>query len=98
MIIKYTLGHPPICVVKDPDLSVLAEGQLSHILRNQTGIKGTQLCLYLPVIKKKNKISEWQPTMLLSDTILPWASPHGYFALSFGCITAFGTVVALNMT
>jgi hypothetical protein len=75
VIIKYTLGHPPICVVKDPDLSVLAEGRkIPHIYRNQTGIKGTQLCLYLPVIKQKNKISEWQPTMLLSDTILPWAS------------------------
>ncbi|WDE02378.1 hypothetical protein [Thalassomonas actiniarum] len=75
VVIKYTLSHPPVCIVKDPDLSALAEDRkIPHTYQNQTGIKGTQLCLYLPVIKKKNKVSEWQPTMFLADTILPWAS------------------------
>lgn len=73
--IKYTLSHSPVCIVKSPDLSVLAADKvIPHTYQNQTGIKGTQLCLYLPSIKKKNKISEWQPTMYLAETILPWAS------------------------
>ena len=75
VVIKYTLNHSPVCVIKEPDLSVLAKGRkIPHIYQNQTGIRGTQLCLYLPVIKKKNKVSEWQPTMFLANTILPWAS------------------------
>lgn len=75
VVIRYTLCKPPICVVKYPDLSALANDQkIPHVYQNQTGIKGTQLCLYLPVVKQKNKISEWQPTMLLASTILPWAS------------------------
>lgn len=73
--IKYTLSNPPICVVKAPDLLALAEDRnVPHTYKNQTGIKGTQLCLYLPVIKQKNKIGEWHPTMFLANTILPWAS------------------------
>lgn len=75
VVIRYTLSHPPVCVVIDPDLSTLAQGRkIPHIYRNQTGIRGTQLCLYLPVVKPKNKVSEWQPTMFLAKTILPWAS------------------------
>lgn len=75
VVIKYTLSNSPVCIVKDPDLSALAKGlKIPHTYRNLTGIKGTQLCLYLPVIKQKNKISEWQSTMFLADTILPWAS------------------------
>ncbi|SHG52729.1 hypothetical protein SAMN02745753_04078 [Marinomonas polaris DSM 16579] len=75
VVIKYTLSHPPVCIIKAPDLSTLAKDKLiPHIYRNKTGIKGTQLCLYLPVIKQKNKVSEWEPTMLLADTVLPWAS------------------------
>jgi hypothetical protein len=75
VVVKYTLSHPPICIVKDPDISALAEGRkIPHTYRNHTGIKGTQLCLYLPAIKRKNKVSEWQPTMFLANTILPWAS------------------------
>ncbi len=75
VVIKYTLSHPPVCVVKEPDLLALAGGrEIPHIYQNQTGIKGTQLCLYLPVVKQKNKVSEWQPTMFVANTILPWAS------------------------
>tara|TARA_R110002167_G_scaffold49026_3_gene143951 strand:- start:1939 stop:2430 length:492 start_codon:yes stop_codon:yes gene_type:complete len=75
VVIRYTLSHPPVCIVKDPDLLALAEGRkIPHIYQNQTGIRGTQLCLYLPVVKQKNKVSEWQPTMFLANTILPWAS------------------------
>lgn len=75
VVIRYTLSRPPVCIVKDPDLSVLAEGRkIPHVYQNQTGIRGTQLCLYLPVVKQKNKVSEWLPTMFLANTILPWAS------------------------
>jgi hypothetical protein len=75
VVIKYTLSHPPVCVVKEPDLLALAGGrEIPHIYQNQTDIKGTQLCLYLPVVKQKNKVSEWQPTMFVANTILPWAS------------------------
>lgn len=75
VVIRYTLSHPPVCVIREPDLSNLAQGRkIPHIYRNQTGIRGTQLCLYLPVVKQKNKVSEWQPTMFLANTILPWAS------------------------
>ncbi|EGT3625446.1 hypothetical protein FAP94_03440 [Morganella morganii] len=75
VVIRYTLSHPPVCVVRDPDLTALAQGRkIPHIYQNQTGIRGTQLCLYLPMIKQKNKVSEWQPTMFLANTILPWAS------------------------
>ncbi|WP_019676932.1 hypothetical protein [Arsukibacterium perlucidum] len=75
VIIKYTLSKSPVCIVKEPDLLALAEGKkIPHTYQNQTGIKGIQLCLYLPVLRQKNKISDWQPTMFLADTILPWAS------------------------
>ncbi|QUN04784.1 hypothetical protein KDN34_11040 [Shewanella yunxiaonensis] len=75
VVIRYTLSHSPVCVVKDPDLSTLAQGRkIPHIYQNQTGIMGTQLCLYLPSVKKINKVSEWQPTMFLANTILPWAA------------------------
>jgi hypothetical protein len=75
VVVKYTLHRSPVCIVKDPDLFSLAkEKAIPHTYQNQTGLKGAQLCLYLPVIKQKNKVSEWQPTMFLADTILPWAS------------------------
>ncbi|MBV7317010.1 hypothetical protein [Shewanella sp. NIFS-20-20] len=75
VVIRYTLSHPPVCIVRDPDLPALAEGRvIPHVYQNQTGIRGTQLCLYLPVVKQKSKVSEWQPTMFLANTILPWAS------------------------
>lgn len=75
VVIRYTLSHPPVCIVRDPDLPALAEGRaIPHVYQNQTGIRGTQLCLYLPVVKQKSKVSEWQPTMFLANTTLPWAS------------------------
>lgn len=75
VVIKYTINHPPVCVVKSPDLLALAgDRKIPHTYQNQTGIRGTQLCLYLPVVKQKNKVSEWQSTMFLASTILPWAS------------------------
>lgn len=75
VVIKYTLDHSPVCIVVDPDLQDLAnDKKIPHTYLNQTGIGGTQLCLYLPVIKQKNKVSEWQSTMFLADTFLPWAS------------------------
>lgn len=75
IVVKYTLSTSPVCVVKSPDLLTLAKGKkIPHTYLNQTGIKGTHLCLYLPRIRQKNKVSEWQPTMYIADTIIPWTS------------------------
>ncbi|MFY8284389.1 hypothetical protein AAEU31_12850 [Pseudoalteromonas sp. SSMSWG5] len=75
VIIKYTLNKLPVCIVTEPDLKVLASGEaIPHTYQNNTSIKGTQLCLYLPKVKKLNKVSEWQPTMFVADTFIPWAS------------------------
>lgn len=72
--IKYTLGSSPICIVKKPNIETLAEErEIPHIYTNNTDIPGTVLCLYLPNRKKINA-SEWQPTDLISETIIPWAS------------------------
>lgn len=77
VIIKYTMGTPPICVVTSPILDELANGRtIPHIYPNNTGIEGTKLCLYLPKNRKKKKkrTSQWQSTDFLADTFLPWAS------------------------
>lgn len=75
VVVEYTLEKSPTCVVKSPDLSGLAgERQIPHTYKNETETEGTQLCLYLPQVRHKNRISEWQPTMFLADTIIPWAS------------------------
>ena len=73
--IKYTINKSPICIINAPDFKSLADDKaIPHIYPNDTNIRGTKLCLFLPKLKKKNKISEWQPTMFVADTIIPWAS------------------------
>lgn len=75
IVIKYTLGSSPICIVKEPNIEALAEGrEIPHVYTNTTKIRGTVLCLYLPNIKEKNKTSEWLATDLISETIIPWAA------------------------
>jgi hypothetical protein len=77
VIIKYTIGTSPICVVTSPDLKELSIGRtIPHLYPNNTGIEGTKLCLYLPKNekKKKRRASQWQSTDFIADSIIPWAS------------------------
>ena len=54
----------PEVFVRDPDLSVLAEGRrLPHVYSNPT-----RLCLTLP------KAREWMPSMRIDQTFVPWAA------------------------
>ena len=73
--IKYTLNKLPICIVTEPDLQLLAsDNQIPHTYVNDSKIRGVKLCLFLPKVKKINKASEWQPSMFVADTFIPWAS------------------------
>lgn len=73
--VSYTLGQSPKCIVTSPCLEELADGRkIPHTYANDTRLKGTQLCLYLPYISGKNKASEWNSKLLLVETIVPWAS------------------------
>ena len=73
--VSYTKGRSPSCIVTNPSLEELANGKsIPHTYTNKTKYKGTQLCLYLPYIAGKNKVSEWSPKLSLVETIIPWAS------------------------
>lgn len=73
--VSYTKGRSPSCIVTNPSLEELANGKcIPHTYTNKTKYKGTQLCLYLPYIVGKNKVSEWSPKLSLVETIIPWAS------------------------
>lgn len=73
--IEYTLSSKPVCSVIEPCLEKLALGKpIPHTYPNASDIPGTILCLFLPKIKKVNRVSEWQSTMFVADTIVPWAS------------------------
>jgi len=75
VVIKFTLGSAPKCIVTTPNLTQLSEGrEIPHIYEDDEHIKGTVLCLFLPELKDKNPISEWQPNYYIADTIIPWAS------------------------
>ena len=56
---------PGTVVITDNDKTVRWEGTLQPTPFSS---------LYLPAVKQKNKVSEWQPTMFVANTILPWAS------------------------
>lgn len=54
----------PNVLVRQPDLSALAEGrELPHVFSQSP----VELCLYLP------RTGEWSPERLLDATILPWS-------------------------
>lgn len=73
--VSYTLDKSPNCIVTNPSLDELSNGKkIPHTYSNRTQFKGTQLCLYLPYIAGKNKISEWNPKLSLVQTIVPWAA------------------------
>lgn len=60
--LRYKLTGSPEVHVLDPPLEKRGSDSPPH------RYDGGQLCLYLP------KIGEWQKTMMLSQTIIPWAS------------------------
>jgi len=67
--IEYERGDVPKVFVKDPDISVLAAGRkLPHVYRNPL-----HLCLYLP------GTGEWDGTMRIDRTFVPWASVWLYY-------------------
>lgn len=64
--IEYERGEHPRVFVKDPDISELAGDRaqdLPHVYRNPL-----RLCLWLP------KAREWDGTMRIDRTFVPWAS------------------------
>lgn len=56
--VTYTLGDPPVIRVLEPELVPDADGKLPHYFRDDS------LCLH--------EWFEWQPSMQLIDTTLPW--------------------------
>ena len=67
--ISYHGGDPPKVLVKEPDLSLLAEGRpLPHVYRDPT-----RLCLYLP------GSNEWDNTMRIDQTFVPWTASWLYY-------------------
>ena len=75
VLVTYTRGKNPECIVTSPNLKTLAGNRkIPHIYKKRNENIGTSLCLYLPKIKKENKINEWQPSHFIADTIIPWAA------------------------
>lgn len=80
VILRYSLGGKPTVIVVNPDLSLLAKGEsIPHIYPDDSQIKGTVICLYLPS-GKNNNIAQWHPTIhFLAETIMPWTSLWLYY-------------------
>jgi hypothetical protein len=75
VLVTYTQRGNPKCIVTSPNLEQLAgDRDIPHIYGNDAKHRGTALCLFLPKIKKENKINEWQPNSFVADTIIPWAA------------------------
>ena len=67
--IKYILKKYPNVFVIEPDLLELAKGrQLPHVYTDPL-----QLCLFTP------ELNQWEPTMHLSTTIVPWTYAWLYY-------------------
>ena len=64
--IDYTIGSSPKIYVIEPAMLKKAEGEklLPHVFDTEK----QQLCLFY------GRIGEWNPSMFLSRTIVPWAS------------------------
>ena len=58
--IRYAAGHYPQVLLVEPSLEPEERKHLHHLY------PGGELCLHKP--------DEWDPTMLLADTILPWTA------------------------
>ena len=68
--VKFKERDVPKVFVDQPDLVKLADGRkIPHVY----GESPTQLCLYLP------SSGEWRSSMLLANTVIPWAALWLYF-------------------
>jgi len=68
--LRYERGTPPEVWAKEPDLKLMANGKdLPHVYNQDT----QRLCLYHP------DYEEWEPTILLSRTVVPWAVLWFYY-------------------
>lgn len=95
--VRYTKGRSPSCIVTNPSLEELANGKsIPHTYTNKTKYKGTQLCLYLPYIAGKNKVSEWSPKLSLVEQLF-LGLLYGWFTLKIGWHAENGVAGVLNM-
>ena len=68
IMIQYSLPDVPRVWVISPELIDRSDGQkIPHVY------SGKRLCLYLP------GSGEWQKTMLIAETVVPWASLWLYY-------------------
>ncbi|ANJ96247.1 restriction endonuclease subunit S [Serratia plymuthica] len=75
VVVRYTLGKLPVCVVTEPDLFALAETTaIPHLYPKDKHIPGAKLCLFLPCSQADDKLSEWRSQQKISETLIPWAS------------------------
>lgn len=75
VLVRYTLGRTPDCIVLSPDLATLAKGEkIPHTYLPDPITGGTTLCLYLPRHQHPEKIGEWRPQLKISEILIPWAS------------------------
>ncbi|MGE2417560.1 hypothetical protein ACME8Z_19815 [Enterobacter hormaechei] len=75
LMIRYTKGYAPECIVLSPDLDELSAGRkIPHTYGLDTITGCRKLCLFLPKSKTIDGLSEWRPQLRISDTVIPWAS------------------------
>ncbi|MBK0089390.1 hypothetical protein [Erwinia sp. S59] len=75
VLLRYTKGSSPECIVLSPDLDELAGGKkIPHTYGLDTITDRRKLCLFLPKSRTTDGLSEWRPQLKLSDTMIPWAS------------------------
>lgn len=68
--VEFQQGQVPCLYVDKPDLVLLSEDRrLPHVYSQRP----TRLCLYLP------RAQEWDPSMRLDTTIIPWAGLWLYY-------------------
>jgi hypothetical protein len=68
--LRYEMRKPPKVWAREPDLKAMAKGKdLPHVYDQAT----QHLCLYHP------DHAEWEPTLLLSRTVVPWAVLWFYY-------------------
>ncbi|MCL6742283.1 hypothetical protein [Kosakonia sp. R1.Fl] len=73
--IEYTPPETPDCYVLSPNLKELAQDQkIPHIYATPELSERTHLCLFLPRSRHPENHAEWRPQLLLSETMIPWAS------------------------
>lgn len=66
VLVDHRLGEAPLVYVSRPRLQLVGGHELPHVYSWNT------LCLYLDD-------REWDPSLLIADTLVPWASEWLYF-------------------